>query len=495
MFELFARLENVTNVESFCAWPFCSLWNRQITGLYWMAAAFMPTKPIELGSTGSPSEEEVRLELDSVLRSQVFRKSERNSHFLRFICETTLAGGASKLNEYLIAYEVFERGADYSPGDDSVVRRQAYSLRQKLQEYYLNEGKDDPVRIELPAGRYVPMFVQALLQAQPEHSSAVEPVASAPETVQFPGTRLIQERALRPAYIWTATTVFIAMFSFGAGWWMRAPDQNNRKSGRVDPGLSEIWGSWLTDPAGAVICFSNPLTAIVKQNDQRFPPETLPHRIELSEPEAQPLREEFHLPPGGYFYLSPGIGHAKMGEALGSMALTVLFTNAGIPVHETQSRFLNWEDFRSENLILMGHDEANRWLDPILSNLPLRLAATEIDRPRRIVNTAPKAGEKSEFHIDYATAHGQPSDDYGLVSMLNGIDGRHRLLLVNGVNAEGTRTALEFLTDPAKIGVLLEALRKASPGHKGEWHFQMVLHAEVRDKIPTRADLILVRVL
>jgi hypothetical protein len=244
-----------------------------------------------------------------------------------------------------------------------------------------------------------------------------------------------------------------------------------------------------------VICFSNPLTAIVKQNERPFPPQTLPHRIELTETEAQPLRQEFHLPPGGYFYLSPGIGHAKMGEALGSMSLTVMFTSAGIPIHSTQSRFLNWEDFRSENLILMGHDEANRWLDPLLSNLPLRLAATEIENPRRIVNTRPRAGEKAEYHIDYATAHGQPSDDYGLVSMINGIDGRHRLLLVNGVNAEGTRISLEFLTDPVRIGTLLDALRKASPEHKGEWHFQMVLHAEVRDKIPTRAELVLVRVL
>jgi hypothetical protein len=452
----------------------------------------MTTKPIELGSAGSPLEQEVRLELESILRSQVFRRSERHAHFLRFICETTLAGEASKLNEYLIAYEVFQRGADYSPGEDSVVRRQAYSLRQKLQDYYVNEGKDDPIRIELPVGRYVPTFLHPHLNAPVEHPAVAEPASPKPE----PGVpSLTKDRSPRPAYLWPIATVLIAISSFSAGWWTRPFAQGGRKSAYVDSRVAEIWGSWLTDPAGAVFCFSNPLTAIVKRNDKPFPPQTLPHRIELIEAEAEPLRQEFHLPAGGYFYLSPGIGHAKMGEALGSMALTVLFTNAGIPIQSAQSRFLNWEDFRSENLILMGHDEANRWLDPLLSNLPLRLAATEIDAPRRIVNTRPRADEKSEYHIDYATAHGQPSDDYGLVSMLNGIDGRHRLLLVNGVNAEGTRIALEFLSDPVRAGVLLDALRKVSPGHKGEWHFQMVLHTEVRDKIPTRAELVLVRVL
>ncbi len=447
----------------------------------------MPTRPAEFGSVSSPPEQDVRAALDAVLGSQIFRKSERHSHFLRFICETALVGDAGKLNEYLIAHEVFARGADYSPGDDSVVRRQAYSLRQKLQDYYAHEGKDDPVRIELPVGRYVPNFV--LVKAEPV-APAISIQAPAPvQTVTPPAPPEPRQRA------WIAGAAVLALLSFAAGWALRSAGASSKSARGIDPAVAEIWGPWRSDPAGAVLCFSNPLTAIVKQNEQRFPPGTLPHRIEISEAEAQPLREQFHLPPGGVFYLSPGIGHAKMGEALGSVELAVFFTNMGIPVHTTQSRFLSWENFRSDNLILMGHDEANPWLDPLLKKLPLRLAATEIERPRRILNTAPAPGEKAEYQIDYATAHGQPSDDYGLVSMLGGIDGRHRLLLVNGINAEGTRTALEYLTDPKRVGELLAALRKAAPGHKGEWHFQMVLHAEVRDKIPTRADLILVRVL
>ena len=104
------------------------------------------------------SKESVRAELDLLLGSAAFRKSERQSRFLRFICEMALAGEGAKLNEYLIAHEVFDRGVDYSPSEDSVVRRQAYSLRQKLQDYYLHEGRADAVRIDLPVGRYLPIF-------------------------------------------------------------------------------------------------------------------------------------------------------------------------------------------------------------------------------------------------------------------------------------------------------------------------------------------------
>ena len=97
---------------------------------------------IEAGSGVPPLPDEVRAELEVVLASSAFRRSERHSQFLRFfVCETFLNGDGAKLNEYFIAHEVFGRGADYSPGEDSVVRRQAHSLRQKLQDYYSGRGK------------------------------------------------------------------------------------------------------------------------------------------------------------------------------------------------------------------------------------------------------------------------------------------------------------------------------------------------------------------
>ena len=87
------------------------------------------------------------------------------------------------------------------------------------------------------------------------------------------------------------------------------------------------------------------------------------------------------------------------------------------------------------------------------------------------------------------------SVDYALVSMLNGIDGRHKLLLVNGLNTEGTQAALEYLSDPATLQILLAALRKTAPNHRGAWQFQLILSTEVRDYVPTRPDLLVLRVL
>src|SRR5688572_10724991 len=117
----------------------------------------MPQDVVDLDNS-SVSPPEVYAELETVLRSPAFERSERLQRFLRYICELTLKGESGRINEYLIGSEVFRKGTDYNPNEDSIVRRQAHTLRQKLQDYYTGEGSDHVIRIELPIGRYVPVF-------------------------------------------------------------------------------------------------------------------------------------------------------------------------------------------------------------------------------------------------------------------------------------------------------------------------------------------------
>ena len=55
------------------------------------------------------SEEAIRDELARILESSMFAQSDRLGRFLRFTVETTLAGEAQRLKEYLIGTEVYER--------------------------------------------------------------------------------------------------------------------------------------------------------------------------------------------------------------------------------------------------------------------------------------------------------------------------------------------------------------------------------------------------
>lgn len=94
-----------------------------------------------------------RRELERVLASPGFVRNDRLARFLRFVVEKHLEGRDDEVKESVLAVEVFGRSPDYNSRQDSIVRTEASRLRARLSEYYLAEGKDDPVTIELPRGR------------------------------------------------------------------------------------------------------------------------------------------------------------------------------------------------------------------------------------------------------------------------------------------------------------------------------------------------------
>jgi len=108
----------------------------------------------------------VRRQLEQVFSSPDFDASRRSREFLRFIVEETLAGHEDDLTQFSIATHVFARPADFDAVVDPIVRVQAGRLRRSLERYYMLSGKNDPVRIDLKLGTYIPTFrAQALLEA------------------------------------------------------------------------------------------------------------------------------------------------------------------------------------------------------------------------------------------------------------------------------------------------------------------------------------------
>jgi hypothetical protein len=75
--------------------------------------------------------------------------------------------------------------------------------------------------------------------------------------------------------------------------------------------------------------------------------------------------------------------------------------------------------------------------------------------------------EPAEYAPVYSVSKRQRTEDYALISMLTGVDGRHRLLLVNGIDAEATQIAIEYLIDLINARALESILMRAAPDHKG----------------------------
>jgi hypothetical protein len=91
------------------------------------------------------AETEVRRQLNKIVESEVFRRSAQLERFLTLVVERSLLGRPGELKEYALSRDVFNRGENYDPRTDSMVRVEAQRLRRKLRKYYDTRGSEDPV--------------------------------------------------------------------------------------------------------------------------------------------------------------------------------------------------------------------------------------------------------------------------------------------------------------------------------------------------------------
>jgi hypothetical protein len=115
------------------------------------------TNETAVGPAG-PGADDVRSELNRLLQSDQFKNSKRCQTLLSHVVNEALAGHADQLKERLVGVNVFHRSPDYDTSEDPVVRNAAIEVRKRLAQFYVESGRDTPVRIELHPGTYIPEF-------------------------------------------------------------------------------------------------------------------------------------------------------------------------------------------------------------------------------------------------------------------------------------------------------------------------------------------------
>jgi TolB-like protein len=123
---------------------------------YRLNASFRMHPRVEPGHD-CPTDDVIRSELDRVLASEPFSRSERLSGFLRFVVEETLSGRGDSLKEAVLASTLYGKAPDFDGATNPVVRVDARRVRDKLREHY-SSAPGGAVVISLPKGSYVPAF-------------------------------------------------------------------------------------------------------------------------------------------------------------------------------------------------------------------------------------------------------------------------------------------------------------------------------------------------
>lgn len=106
------------------------------------------------------SEDVARLEAERLMSDPRLHVSDRHRAFLKYITDALFEGRSDTVKAYSVAIDVFNRPATFDPSSDPIVRIEAARLRETLQQYYGQIADEPGARLDIPRGRYVPVFVE-----------------------------------------------------------------------------------------------------------------------------------------------------------------------------------------------------------------------------------------------------------------------------------------------------------------------------------------------
>ena len=156
----------------------------------------------------------LREQAASIVRSGALGRSRSYARLLEFLVECARGGRTPK--ELEIAMEVFGRGADFDPSQDSMVRVYAHNLRQKLEHYYATAGRNEARKLVLARGEY------RISVAEPDEPADLADAATpAPVPVALPLPTPKPEQPRSPAPRWrfaaAGTALLVLGLALGAG--------------------------------------------------------------------------------------------------------------------------------------------------------------------------------------------------------------------------------------------------------------------------------------
>jgi hypothetical protein len=485
-----------------------------------MKLAAQAGKP-EAAATVSP--EEVRHTVAKITHSKYFVHAPKKQKFVQVICDYYLQGRAAELNEYLLGCEVFEKGTDYHPAADPVVRVAAHDVRKKLEAYYQHEGAEDAVRLVIPVGTYMPVFSRPAAPASVEEVVAPSPAEeiaesdhrvaagkSFPASTASPSAKLVpivsaslfalaERRLVRAAKpLLLCAGIAIVLLLAGVVWLL---GQNRELQQQVVPsGLPRkygqelrtgIWEPFLSNQVPTLLVLSNP---VVYRTMNGADPDVLVKKgINLTSDQANLLtslsNDRLPLRPNQPTQLIPAFNmYTGIGEAIGVFRLQGLLQGVGETALLKQSRNVGADDLKDHDAILLGSVYANQWARP----LSIRENFVFTTRTS-IENRVPQPGEQREYVSLFDQRTGALLEDYALITVVPGVAGTNAVMSLAGIYSEGTQAAVEYVTDKTHLGELQQKLRDlAGPGAKPRF-FQALLKVRVENSFPTQTTLVTVR--
>ncbi len=423
--------------------------------------------PIEAGV----SIDAVQAQLEKILSSADFTRSERLSRFLRYAVEQTLQGRGERIKEHTLGIEVFDKTLSYDPRIDPIVRVEATRLRSKLKEYYATEGRDDPILIDLHKGGYVPVFHKQEHKETNSLPQEAAPIRPAP-------------RSLRD---WKMIALAAALLlAGGATYWASVLHSRNfslqREVEAMKPPIAErefapVWRQFLAPETPTFVVFGSPLFFNSRQAGFFLRRHVLNDPTNFRSDDNFRLLQERVGPLEG-----PRYDYAEMGDTIALQRLTAFFGRRGKTLTALPAHVATWESIKDGNLIFLGAPRMN----PLLRKLPVQ-QDFEWGADNIIYNRRPQPGEQQT----YITSSHRDEITYAVIASFPGLRPNRRILLLTTHSAPGTLAAVEYVTGSESVRAMTEKLRLSiDEGAEEPDSYQMLLRIYVDKGVPVKTEYV-----
>ncbi len=380
--------------------------------------------------------EVLRQEAASIVRSGALGRSRSYARLLEFLVECSGSGRTPK--ELEIAMEVFGRGADFDPSQDSMVRVYAHNLRQKLEQYYAAAGRGQPRQLVLARGEYRIALAESNAPAAADDAAAAGPFEQ-PATVK-------PAAAPRPRWhLAAAATALLAIgVVLGAGLALqRAPAAPAAAAVAKSP----LWAGLLDDDLPILVVVGD--YYIYGELDERGDVKRLVRDFSVG---SSKELDELMMNDTSLLarYMDLDLTYLPTGSAFALLDLLRVLYTSEKPVRVVSMSEMNEADLKSSHVVYVGYLSAlDKLEDFVFASSTLAIGYT-YDELRNM-----DTGEL------YTSEAGMPEAnrnyrDYAFISTFPG-PGGNQLMIVSGTRDAGLMQAAHALADPMFVASMEQA--------------------------------------
>lgn len=426
------------------------------------------------------SVEDKREIINRVAKSDIFRRAPKLREFLIYVADCTLEDRLEDVRAQAIAEKVFHRTPERYDGGDTIVRAEARNLRKRLESYFETDGAAEPYQVVMPKGGYLLAFKArepVPVSVRDASESATASVAtSIPQSVASDRTQPVTPRILLVLClclgVLAATTLALAIH-----WY---PGESKASSvTRSRPALLPF--SALFDPRRDTVIITSD-TAFLKICNLEG------HRLTLNEYLTRAYPPVPHLFPPN---LIRDLNWSEFTDAAETNIAGLMMKKNANYLQRTllrSGRQVQVDDFKNQNVILLGSPISNPWAE-----LYARQLNFQFDENKKqeiiLLNRSPQRGELPLYP---SKQDDEMNPKYAQIAFLPGASpASGSTLLIGGTTAEATEAAGEFVLDDAVLSKTLQRIGVDLSGSPRYW--EIVLRATTFVGGATHAEVIAYR--